>query len=244
MLTQRRGLLGAAAVGAVLAAGACARPSDKDHVSASEAVMRDHGVVRRILVVYREAAALIRANFSSVDGRPIWRAADLLRRFAEAYHEPLEETQIFPAVMRAGGAAAALVPTLIAQHARGRQITAYVQARTVSGAVAGMDAEPLAAALESAARMFEAHEAYEDTLILPAWRAALTGKQFEDAASQFAAIETAAFKGDGFAQAVAEVGAIEAALRINDPGRYTADAPGAAALGVLPAPPQLQEAPD
>ena len=242
LITPRRGLLTAAAAGAVLAAGACAKGAEQGEASAGEILARNHAAMLRILVVCREAAALIRANFSSVDGHPVGRAADLFRRFSD-YQAQLEETEVFPGAMKTGGAAAGMVPTLIAQHARGRQITDYVVARTAAGAVAAADAEPLALALESLARMYEAQIAFEETVIVPAWRSGLSHDQLHDAASRFGKVEAASFKG-GSAQALAEIAAIEAALRINDLGRYTADAPGQAPVGVLPAPPNLQEGGD
>ena len=239
----RRALLVAGLTGAGLALAACA-PSSGNTVSASEAVLADHGLIDRIMVGYREAAALIRANFSSVDGHLVWRLADLFRRFGEGYHQPLEEAHIFPQAMKAGGEAAALVPMLLAQHARGRQITAYLQAKTAAGAIAAADADGLVLALESGARMFAAHEAYEDTVVVPAWRRSLSAGGLRDAGAQFAGIEAQAFKPDGLASALAELTAVEDALRIHDLGRYTADAPGAPAQGVIPMPPGLPEGGD
>jgi len=245
IVTPRRALIGVAA-GAVLAAGACAKPASPENldISATENLMREHGVLRRILVVYREAAAFVRANFSGVDARPIWRAADLYRRFGEACHEPLEEAHVFPQAVAAGGASGALVPILIAQHARGREITAYIQSKTASGGVAGGDAEPLAQALESFARMYEPHEALEDTIVFDAWRRSLSRQALADAAGQFQAFEKASFHDDGFDLAVAEIEAIEAALNVDDLARYTAGSPGVADAGVLPTPPDTNEGAD
>jgi hemerythrin-like domain-containing protein len=127
--------------------------------------------------------------------------------------------------MKAGGAGAALVPTLLAQHARGRQITAYIQATTASGAIAGTDAEPLGAALETFPRMYEPHTAFEDTVVFQAWRNSLSAKQLDEAGDQFEDIEKATFKGDGFDMAVGEVAAIEQGLGLADLARYTAPAP-------------------
>ena len=227
-----------------LALASCAPGASGSAVPASEALLSDHGFIGRILLDYREAAALVRANFSSVDGRPIWRLADLFRRFAEAYHQPLEETHVFPPVMKAGGESAQLVPLLLAQHARGRQITAFVQAKTAAGAIAGGDAGGLVLALESFVRMMQAHEAYEDTVLLPAWRRGLSAGQLKDLGAQFEASEAAAFKPNGLAAAVAELAAIEDALGIRDLSRYTADAPGAPAQGVIPMPPGAPEGAD
>lgn len=225
---SRRGLLTGSVAGAALTLAACAKsqPAAED-VSAVEDLMREHGVLRRILVLYRECAGLIRANVSSFDGRQLWAAADLFRRFGEAYHEQqLEEAHIFPQALKTGGEAARLVPVLIGQHARGREITAFIQAKTAAGGVAGADAAPLASALEAFARMYEPHAAYEDTIVFQAWRGSLSPKQLDEAGDQFEDIEKAAFKGDGFDLAVDQIAAIEAALKLHDLARYTAPASG------------------
>jgi hemerythrin-like domain-containing protein len=185
-------------------------------------------VLRRLLVVYRESAMLIRANPTGFDGKQLWRAADLFRRFGEAYHEQmLEEQHIFPQVLKAAREAATLVPVLIAQHARGRQITGYIQAKTAHGGIAGTDVAPLAAALESFTRMYEPHAAYEDTVVFQAWRKSLSPQQLDEAGDQFEEIEKQTFKDDGFDMAVDEVGGIETALGLHDLARYTAPAPRA-----------------
>jgi hemerythrin-like domain-containing protein len=236
LLTPRRGLIAAVAAGAALGLAGCGRAGEPDEakgkeVGAVEDLMREHGVLRRILVIYRESAGLLRAGGAGVDGRQLWKAADLFRRFGEAYHEQLlEEQHIFPQVMKAGGAAATLVPTLLAQHARGRQITAFVQGKT-QGGLAGGDAAALAAALETFARMYEPHTAFEDTVVFQAWRSSLSAQQLDEAGDQFEDIEKSTFKGDGFDLAVGEVAAIEQALGLTDLSRYTAPTPQGANVG-------------
>jgi hypothetical protein len=58
-----------------------------DDVSAVEDLMREHGVIRRVLVVYREAAVLPHGKPSSLSPQALQRAAKLMRAFAEDYHE-------------------------------------------------------------------------------------------------------------------------------------------------------------
>lgn len=66
--------------------------------------------------VYREAAARLRTKPASVSPDALQRAAKLMRSFGEDYHEKqLEESNIFPALMK-GGPFASTVNTLIAQH--------------------------------------------------------------------------------------------------------------------------------
>ena len=86
--------------------------------------MREHGILRRALLVYAETAPKLRSNKSSVVPEALQTTAKLFRAFGEDYHEKkLEETYIFPAVKQAGGSASALLDILIVQHNRGREIT-------------------------------------------------------------------------------------------------------------------------
>ena len=232
---SRRAAFGAAAglaVGATLILPGCARTGQADKageedVSATEDLMREHGILRRILVVYRETAVRLRAGPVGLDAGALGEAAALFKTFGEDYHErKLEEQHIFPAVQKAGGAAAGLVGALLAQHDRGREITAFVTARCAGGKVGAADAEPLARALEGFARMYEAHTAFEDTIVFQAWRKTLSKTQLDEAGDQFEAIEKAQFKGDGFDMAADQIGRIEQRLGLGDLARYTAPAAG------------------
>src|SRR3546814_7454102 len=88
-----------------------------DLVTANEDLMREHGVLRRILIVYRETAPKLVANSAGVDAAALANAATIFRTFGERYHEQLlEEQHIFPIVRKAGGEGGALVDTLLAQR--------------------------------------------------------------------------------------------------------------------------------
>jgi hemerythrin-like domain-containing protein len=211
-------------------AGSTTPPTDRAHeaksaedVSATEDLMREHGVIRRVLVVYRQSASLLRLKPASVPLDALGRAAELMRSFAEDYHEKqLEEAHLFPAVKAAGGAAAAEIDTLLAQHQRGREITAYVLA--VSKKPVGAAAEPLARTLEAFSLMYEEHAAREDTLIFPAWKKALSPQQLDEMGDLFEEIEHKTFGKDGFDDAVEKIAGIESALGL-EPAALTAPPP-------------------
>jgi hypothetical protein len=84
------------------------------------------------------------------------------------------------------------------QHQRGREITEYITSATANGRVATVDAEPLARAFATFVPMYENHAAREDTILFPAWKAALSGDELEELGDKFEAIEKAQFGGDGF----------------------------------------------
>ena len=206
------------------AASAPSKASEEPEVTAVEDLMREHGVIRRALVVYREAGARLRSKPSAVPADALQKTARLLRSFAEDYHEKqLEEAHIFPSLKRAGGTTARNVETLIAQHQRGREITEYVIA--VSGAAIGQTrAEPIARALEAFTRMYEEHAAMEDTIVFPAWKKTMSAKQLDEIGDLFEDIEHKTFGKDGFDDAVEKIEAIENAFGL-DLAQFTAPPP-------------------
>jgi len=192
-------------------------------VSAVEDLMREHGALRRILAVYRETAGWLAAGRTDFDAAALGQAADLFRAFGEDYHErELEEQHVFPQLLKAGGPAAALVPVLLAQHARGREATAFVRARCGGGRIAPGDAASLARVLQDFTRMYEAHTAFEDTVAFQAWRQSMSEKEQAAAGDSFEQIERSHFAGGGFEMAVGQVAQIEQKLGLHDLARYTA----------------------
>jgi hypothetical protein len=92
-------------------------------VTATEDLMREHGILRRALLVYTAAANKLRADAASVPPEALQKTAKLFRAFGEDYHErKLEETYVFPAVKKVGGPAAGYPDILVTQHNRGREI--------------------------------------------------------------------------------------------------------------------------
>jgi hemerythrin-like domain-containing protein len=202
------------------------REGGEGEVTANEDLMREHGVLRRVLIAYRETAPKLLANAAAIDAAALGQAAALFRDFGETYHERLlEEQHIFPLVRKAGGEGAGLIDTLLAQHQRGREITAFILDRTKSGRIATGDAKPLAGAMVAFARMYEAHTAREDTVIFPAFKASLGEKAYRELGDQFEDIEHKQFGGDGFDIALDRIGKIEQALGVPALAAMTAPAP-------------------
>lgn len=197
--------------------------ADGGGVTANEDLMREHGILRRILVAYREAASKLAANAPSVDAAALTAAAKLFQSFGERYHEQLlEEQHIFPIVRKAGGEAASLIDALLVQHARGREITTYILERTKSGQLGSGDAQPLARALTAFARMYEPHASREDTIVFPTFKMAVGTKGYGELGEQFEDIEKREFGGDGFKMAVGQVAEIERRLGIAELSTFTA----------------------
>lgn len=197
-------------------------------VGAAEDLMREHGVLRRALLIYQESAVKLRANASAISPEAFQKTAKLFRTFGEDYHEKkLEEAHIFPAVKNTNGLAAAYVGVLTAQHQRGREVTEYILAVTNADKLASGNVEPLAQAMEALSRMYQHHAAIEDTIVFPAWKQTMTKDQMDEKADEFEKIEKDQFGKDGYEDAVKQIGEIETILGLADLGQFTAAAPPA-----------------
>ena len=216
-------LLTAGNAGLVPAAQKGRGKGQEREVGAVEDLMREHGVLRRALLVYIESVPKIRANPGSIPADTLMRTAKLFRSFGEDYHErKLEEAYIFPAIKKAGGPAAGYADMLKAQHDRGREVTECIFVATGKGGVGTGDAEPLARALESFELMYQNHAAREDTIVFPAWKEALSERQLEEMGGKFEEIERQQFRKDGYEDAVAQIGQIEQMLGLADLAQFTA----------------------
>ena len=215
-------LLGAGRIGPTLAADQGEKKGKEQEVGPVEDVMREHGVLRRCMIVYSEAATRLRDG-DRIDPQAIQRTAELFRRFGEGYHEmQLDELHIFPQVKQAGGPLAGLVDVLTNQHERGREITAYILQVVSKGEIGTGETQPLMQAFEGFVRMYRAHAAREDTVVFPAWKHALSESQLREMAERFENIERQTFGHDGFEDAVQQITQIEEALGLADLARFTA----------------------
>lgn len=194
---------------------------DED-VGAVEDLMREHGILRRAILVFRESAGRL-AGGGQVDARALHQTAQLFRDFGENYHEKkLEEENIFPQLRDKGGDAANMVQVLIDQHRRGREIIDYILS-VAGGAI--VQGEALVAPLNAFELMYANHAAREDTIIFPAWKKAIGEHAVKEMGEKFEDIEKKQFGGDGFDMAVKQIGEIEESLGLSDIAQFTAPPP-------------------
>ena len=90
-------------------------------VSPAEDLMREHGVLKRILLVYGEAVRRLDAS-EDLPPKPVADAAGIIRSFIEDYHGKLEEDYLFPRFKKANKLVD-LVDVLLQQHRAGRGLT-------------------------------------------------------------------------------------------------------------------------
>jgi hemerythrin-like domain-containing protein len=193
------------------------KPAPKEDVSPTEDLMREHGVLRRILLVYDEIVRRV-SRREPVPADAVAHAAQIVRDFIEDYHEKDEEEFVFPAVKKNH---AGLVEVLLAQHRAGRKITDSVL-RLATPAALGTPSgtQELAMQLVGFNRMYRAHAAREDTVLFPAFRASTGEKELDRLQDVFEKKEKALPNG-GFDEMVKAVAGIEGRLGIEDLAGFT-----------------------
>ncbi len=202
------------------------KEKEEQEVTATEDLMREHGILRRALLVYSETIPELSGKTPHVVPEMLQRTAKLFRSFGEDYHEKkLEEAHIFPALKKAGGPASGLTDILLDQHRRGREITDYILAVTQGAKLEARHTTPLKKVLESFVLMYRNHAAREDTVVFPAWKKTLTPKELDEMGDKFEDIEHQQFGEDGFDKAVREISSIEKELGLSDLARFTASPP-------------------
>src|SRR3982751_26877 len=119
MENRRELLLGLGAGFLFCAIPAPAAPKKTDEeVAPAEDLMREHGVLRRVMFLYDEAARRLEGNEKApLDA--LQSGAGIVRKVIEDYHEKLEENFVFPRMEKAKKLTG-LTATLRRQHEAGR----------------------------------------------------------------------------------------------------------------------------
>jgi hemerythrin-like domain-containing protein len=229
MATTRRELL-VAGIGATTllacrhgAAGSEHKPDhddEEEEVTPAEDLMREHGVLRRILLVWAEAARRLQAN-ESVPPDALASSAAIVRKFVEDYHERLEEQHLFPR-FEAAKQHVELVAVLRAQHKVGRVLTDRILAAGNASALGDAAKRgEVVTAIADFRRMYEPHAAREDTVLFPALIKVVGHEEYEELGERFEEEEHKLFGARGFQGIVDEVAAIETTLGIADLASFT-----------------------
>ncbi len=189
---------------------------EEEEVSTNEDLMREHGVLKRVLLCYDEVIRRIRTK-QDFPPQAITDSAGIIRKFIEDYHEKLEEDHLFPRFRKAGKLVD-LVNVLYAQHQAGRRITERVLAAPLKTTEARIKvADDLAAFI----RMYAPHEAREDTVLFPELHKIVSPHEYDAMGEQFENIERQTFGGEGFELYVDKVAVVEKQLGIYDLAQFT-----------------------
>lgn len=193
-------------------------PPEEVPVTPPEDLMREHGVLKRVLLIYREGIRRVDSG-DQFPGPELNASVEIIRSFIEDYHEHLEEQYVFPKLEQAGKLTD-ITSVLRTQHQRGRALTDRVRSAT-TGVPTDSARAALRNDLSAFIRMYEPHEAREDTVVFPALREVLPGKEFLDLAEIFEDEEHRRFGPAGFEGVVGKVADIEKSLGIYDLSQFT-----------------------
>ena len=212
--------IGGAALAGVGVLRAAEKAKEEEEVSPAEDLMREHGVLKRVLLIYEEAIRRITAN-QELSVETVADSAKIIRNFIEDYHEKLEENFLFPRFEKAGKLTD-LVKTLRDQHQAGRRVTDLTLGLAKQSTIKNADERAqLADSLRQFIRMYNPHEAREDTVLFPAFRKIVSANEYASLGENFEKKEHELFGEDGFEKMVDKVTNIEKKLGIYELAQFT-----------------------
>lgn len=218
-------VLGSAAIGMIQpdARAQIAHMDQDEHeekISANEDLMREHGLLQRMMVIYDTAELRMTQN-ESFDPLMIYQTAEIIRDFVEEYHEKLEEDYLFPRLKKANKVTE-LVNVLLQQHRGGRDVTEEIITLTQGRKrLKTNENHRLISLMEAFNRMYRPHEAREDTVLFPAFKSIVSAHEYDALGEEFERIEHHKFGGDGFDMMVDKVADIEKSIGIYDLKQFT-----------------------
>jgi hemerythrin-like domain-containing protein len=209
-------------VPSALAAKSKRKDSEKEkegEVTPPEDLMREHGVLDRLLLVYEAGLRKFALN-EDFDPAIITTTAETVRDFIENYHEKSEEEAVFPRFKKARKMVP-LVDTLLTQHQAGRRVTQAILQSAPGSRKDGDDRKRLVASIQSFITMYRPHAAREDTELFPLLRSVVSAHEYDAMAEDFEKKEHQLFGEDGFEMMVKRVAGLEQQIGINDLSQFT-----------------------
>jgi hemerythrin-like domain-containing protein len=188
-------------------------------VTPPEDLMREHGVLDRVLLIYDAAIRRLSAN-QDFDSGVITDCAKLVQDFIENYHEKSEEDFLFPRFRKAHQLED-LVTTLLEQHHAGRNVTLVIlksASQVRSDAVAKRNCTN---AMQAFVTMYRPHAAREDTVLFPKLRDIVSSDEFDAIGEEMEKREHEHFGEDGFEKAVAHVAELEKRIGLYELQQFT-----------------------
>jgi hemerythrin-like domain-containing protein len=214
---------GATLAGATLADGAESEEKEKEGeipVGPPEDLMREHGVLKRVLLIYGEALRRLDAK-QDFPPDALANTAKIIRSFVEDYHEKLEEDFLFPRFEKAN-LLVDLVKVLRTQHEAGRRVTDItLRFANVGSLKNDSERAQLVDSMQEFIRMYNPHEAREDSVLFPAFRKIVSAHEFDSLGEDFEKKEDELFGEDGFEKVVDQVAGIEKRFGIYELAQFT-----------------------
>ncbi len=190
-----------------------------EDVTPPEDLMREHGVLDRVLLIYEAAMRKFAAN-EDFDPQVIVDSAKVVQDFIENYHERSEEQFVFPRFRKANKLTD-LVDTLLTQHAAGRKLTTQILQQAPQSRAGGDGRRQTVNAMQAFITMYRPHAAREDTDLFPTLRDIVSAHEFDAIGEDMEKQEQQKFGEDGFEKMAAHVAQIETRIGIADLKQFT-----------------------
>lgn len=179
--------------------------------SPTEDLMKEHGALDRLLLVYEECIKKLQKSEDATE--VIIRGAQLVQEFIEKYHEKLEEEFVFETLEKADQLTE-LTASLRKEHKLSRKVTAEI----LKLASQNQNIPRLIAALKVFIKMYRPHSAFEDTVVFPAFRQLASQKELNFTGEQFEHSEEELFDhGDGFEAILHRIEMLEKEVGLKGP---------------------------
>ena len=191
----------------------------REFVAPTEDLMREHGILNRILLIYEEIISRIVHN-EEFDLVTVNKGAQIIREFIEDYHEKNEEKFIFPK-FKENNKLSNLVDILLEQHQIGRAITAKILELSSHASLPEKEKLELAISLNNFTHMYRAHESREDTEVFPELAKLATQEEIFNLGEQFEKTEHQLFGPEGFKGILKRVQELEVKLGIENLETYS-----------------------
>jgi hemerythrin-like domain-containing protein len=189
-------------------------------VSPTEDLMREHGILRRIMLIYDGIGKRLKQG-EEFPLQALAEANNIMRRFIQDYHEKNEQLQIFNRFSNAGKLVE-LVATLYQQHLAGRNLIDKVRIlSTEENLKDPAERVKIAEFLNTFNQMGRRHAAWEDTVLFPAFRSIISSQDFTEVGETFEREEEKLFGLNGYEKVVRQVADIEKKLGIYDLKEFT-----------------------
>ncbi len=189
-------------------------------VPPTEDLMREHGILRRIMLVYDEIARRLKQG-SEFPLQVLAEANDIIRRFMQDYHETNEQFHVFNWFGNAGKMVE-LVAILYQQHLAGRKLIDKVKILSTEDNLKN-PSERLRVAefLNTFNQVYRRHAAWEDTVLFPAFRSVISPKDFTAVGETFDREEEKLFGPNGYEKMAGQVADLEKKLAIHELQQFT-----------------------
>lgn len=192
--------------------------ADVSAVSPVEDLMREHGALSRVLLIYEEIIRRIENN-QAVPTKELSQTTEIIKNFIQNYHEKLEENYVFVKFKNNKDKLKVLVDILLQQHQAGRKIIAEIVAKEKPQSVE--ERKQLVKSMRAFINMYRPHKSREDTILFPAFHAALSDEEYNELGETFEDQEHKLFGKAGFEGIINKIEVIEKSLGIYKLAQFT-----------------------